>query len=175
MNREQKAAVIAQLYDKVAHASATFVVGYRGLTVSQLHKLRIDLRKVGGEFKVAKARLIKQAVSQMRTSAFDGYQEHLHDQIAIVFADKEAPAVAKALYDFSKNNGFLTIVAGTLDAGLLNKDTVVRIASLPSRDQLLAQLCGTLQAMATRLVCVLNAIASPSEEPLNISEELQQQ
>ena len=65
MNREQKAAVIAELHDKVSHASATFVVGYRGLTVTQLHTLRTGLRKVGGEFKVAKARLIKKAVSQV--------------------------------------------------------------------------------------------------------------
>lgn len=159
MNRQQKSAVIAQLHDRVAQCSATFVVGYRGLTVSQLHTLRTDLRKVGGEFKVAKARLIKKAVAQIDNKAFDGYQEYLHDQIGIVFADKEAPAVAKALHEFSKNNP-LTIVAGTLDADLLNKDAVVRIASLPSREQLLAKLCGTLQASAAQLARVLNAIAT---------------
>jgi large subunit ribosomal protein L10 len=159
MNRQQKAAVIAQLQDKVAQASATFVVGYRGLTVTQLHTLRTNLRKVGGEFKVAKARLIKKAVSQIDNKAFGGYQEHLHDQIGIVFTDKEAPAVAKALHDFSKDNA-LTIVAGTLATDLLSKDGVVRIASLPSREQLLAQLCGTLQASAAKLARVLNAIAT---------------
>ncbi len=160
MNRQQKAAVIAQLQDRVAQSSATFVVGYRGLTVSQLHTLRTDLRKVGGEFKVAKARLIKKAIAQIdNNKAFDGYQEYLHDQIGIVFTDKEAPAVAKALHEFSKNNP-LTIVAGTLDADLLNKDAVVRIASLPSREQLLAKLCGTLQASAAQLARVLNAIAT---------------
>ncbi len=173
MNRQQKAAVIAQLQDKVVHASATFVVGYRGLTVMQLHTLRTDLRKVGGELKVAKARLIKKAVSQINSNAFDGYQEHLHDQIGIVFASKEVSAVAKALYDFSKNHAALMIVAGTLDAGLLNKDAVVRIASLPSREQLLAQLCGTLQASATQLVRVLALIAKPVSVVNEIEESTQ--
>lgn len=158
MNRQQKAAVIAQLHDKVAHAAATFVVGYRGLTVSQLHTLRTDLRKVGGEFKVAKARLIKKAVAQIGSGAFDKYQELLHDQIGIVFADKEAPAVAKTLHNFSKDHAVLTIVAGTFEASFFDKAGVERIALLPGREQLLAQLCGTLNASAVRLVCVLKKI-----------------
>lgn len=160
MNRQQKETVVAQLRDKVAHASATFVVGYRGLTVSQIHILRTDLRKVGGEFKVAKARLMKKAVNAFDNNAFDGYVDHFHDQIGIVFASTEVPAVAKALYDFSKNHAALTIVAGSLDANILNKDAVVRIASLPSREQLLAQLCRTLQAPATQLAGLLNTLVS---------------
>jgi large subunit ribosomal protein L10 len=174
MNREQKAAVIAQLHDKVSHAAATFVVGYRGLTVGQLHSLRTGLRKVGGEFKVAKARLIKKAVSQMGNDAFDKYQEHLHDQIGIVFADKEAPAVAKALHDFSKDNAAFTIVAGTLETTLLNKNGVERIASLPSREQLLAQLCGLLQAPAARLAGVLNELVARPVRLLKQIEESKQ-
>ena len=158
MNRQQKAAVIAQLHDKVSQAEATFVVGYRGLTVSQLHTLRTDLRKVGGEFKVAKARLIKKAVAQIGTDVFDKYQEHLHDQIGIVFADKEAPAVAKALHNFSKDNAAFVVVAGTFETSFLNKAGVERIALLPSREQLLAQLCGILNSSAIRLVCVLKKI-----------------
>jgi large subunit ribosomal protein L10 len=174
MNRQQKEAVVAQLRDKVAHASATFVVGYRGLTVPQLHILRTDLRKVGGEFKVAKARLMKKAVNAFDSGAFDGYVDHFHDQIGIVFASTEVPAVAKALYDFSKNHASLTIMAGSLDANILNKDAVVRIASLPSREQLLAQLCGTLQAPTAKLVGVLGMLVSAPARVLKKIEESKQ-
>ena len=129
MNRQQKETVVTQFHDKVTHAAATFVVGYRGLTVPQLHELRTGLRKVGGEFKVAKARLIKKAVAQLGDTALHDYQQYLHDQIGIVFASKEVPAVAKAFRIFQKVMQALTIVAGTLDASILSKNAVVRIAS----------------------------------------------
>ena len=158
MNRQQKEAVVSQLHDKVTHAAATFVVGYRGLTVTQLHTLRTGLRKVGGEFKVAKARLIKKAVAQLNDTTLHDYQQYLHDQIGIVFAAKEVSSVAKALQDFAKNHEALTIVAGTLDARVLTKDVVIRIASLPTREQLIAQLCGLLKAPAGQLAGVLNAL-----------------
>jgi len=158
MNRQQKEAVIAQLYDKISRIPATFVVGYRGMTVTQLHALRSDLRKVGGEFKVAKARLIKKAVEQRDEDFFNRYKSHLQDQIGIVFADKEASAVAKVLHDFSQNHAALTIVAGAFDTQVFGKDDVVRIASLPSREQLLGQLCGTLRAPIARLAGVLRVL-----------------
>lgn len=160
MNRQQKETVVAQLHDKVQQAPATFIVGYRGLTVPQLHSLRTNLRKAGGEFKVAKARLIKKAVAQLDNKALHDYQQYLHDQIGIVFASKEVPAVAKALQEFSKNNEVFKIVAGTLEASILTKDGVLRIAALPPREQLLAQLCGVLKAPVARLAGVLNLLVA---------------
>ena len=66
--------------------------------------------------------------------------------------------MAKALNDFSKKNESLGLIAGCMDAQLLDKTAIVRIASLPSKEVLLAQLCGTLNAPLTSLVCGLNSM-----------------
>ena len=86
----------------------------------------------------------------------DALLPHLHDQIGVVFALEEPPAVAKVLRDFSKDHDALTLVVGKLDGDVLDSKEIVRIASLPSKIQLLAQLSGTLKAPMNRLVFGLN-------------------
>ena len=154
MNREQKTEVINSLKSEFANSQASFVVGYKGLTVKQLQSLRKELRAQKGTFKVAKGRLIKRAVQDL--GGVSDLTPYFKDQIGVVFVDEQAAGVAKVLHDFSKSNEALQLIAGYFDTQVLSREGVARIATLPSREVLLAQLCGTLMAPTTKLVRVLD-------------------
>lgn len=154
MNRQQKESVVSQLRDNFSHSEAAFLIEYRGLTVHQLERLRGDLRQKGGSFKITKARLMKLAVDGL-----DGQQDltpFFKEQVGLVFATKETPTVAKVLKDFAKQHEALKLIVGCLDKKILQKDDVLRIASLPTREVLLAQLAGTMNAPISNLASVLN-------------------
>ena len=154
MNRQQKELVVQLFRENFTKSPASFVVGYRGLTVGQMQDLRSKLRQSGGMLKITKARLMKLALGDLEDAK--ALIPYLHDQIGIVFASDEAPAVAKVLREFSKDNKALSLIVGRLDGDFLDSQGIVRIASLPSRAQLLATLCCTLEAPMSRLAFVLN-------------------
>jgi len=154
MNRQQKAEVVENLKENFLKSQATFIVGFKGLKVAQMQQLRSDLRQKGGVLKIAKARLMKRAVDG--ESGIGDLLPHLQDQIGLVFSNEKFTAVAKVLSDFSKENGALSLVVGVLDSKLIEKNKIKQIASLPSREVLLAQVCGALNAPVSGLVRVLN-------------------
>lgn len=155
MNRQQKISVVESLASDYSKSQAVFLVGFRGMTVEQLQKLRRQLRQNGGHLQVAKMSLMRRVVKDDDT-ACNALMPYLKDQCAIVFADADVSAVAKALQAIAKENEKLTLVAGCFESMLLSKEAIVRIASLPSREVLLAQLCGTLQSPVCTLARLLN-------------------
>ncbi|MCX5921957.1 MAG: 50S ribosomal protein L10 [Candidatus Dependentiae bacterium] len=154
MNRDQKTEMISSLKGEFSNSKAAFVVGYKGLTVKQLQTLRRELSAQQGTLKVAKARLMRRAVQGLE--GVNDLAPYFKEQIGVVFVAQEAPAVAKVLHEFSKNNAALLLVAGFFDSRVMPSESVVRLASLPSRDVLLAQVCGTLKAPTVKLVRVLD-------------------
>lgn len=156
MNRQQKADVVQSLRGSFEGSQASFLVGYKGLTVQQLLELRRGLRRNGGSMKVAKARLMKRAADGMKFA--EDFTPLFKDQIGIVFAANDAAAIAKFLYDFSKKNNNLTVVAGCVEDCVIDAQSVLRIATLPSREVLLGQLAGTLQAPITSFARVLQQL-----------------
>ena len=158
MNRQQKESVVELFHKDFLANKGTFLVNYSGLTVGQMQQLRRQLREKGGALKIAKMRLVKRAL--VNVEGVDGLLSHCKNQLGVVFAydSSEVSGVAKALNDFSKKNESLGLIAGCMDAQLLDKTAIVRIASLPSKEVLLAQLCGTLNAPLTSLVCGLNSM-----------------
>ncbi len=156
MNREQKATLVASLKDEFSQSKASFLVNFRGLTVEQVQNLRKGLRSKGGNMKVAKARLMKLAAEDMPEAQV--MLPFFKEQIGLVFAKEEVSSIAKVLSDFAKDNKALTIVAGSLDQALLDEVAIKKIASLPSKEILLAQLCGTLKAPIASLATVLTMV-----------------
>lgn len=156
MNRDQKSVVIKGLTEDFSSNQAAFIVGYQGMTVAQLHELRSQLRANGGRFHVAKARFIKRAVEGMEGA--QDLQPYLKNQIGVVFALDQAPAVAKVLRNYAKEHEKLQLVAGCLENMILDARAIGQIADLPSREVLLAQVCGTLQAPIAGLANVLNIL-----------------
>lgn len=156
MNRQEKAQVIDLLHDGFSNNQAAFLVNFKGLSVKQMQLLRKSLRQHGGFLKVAKARLMRRATEGIE--GVDGLKDFLKEQVGLIFVEHNSPAVAKALHEFSKQNEALKVVAGFLDHQVLDKTSVIRIAQLPSRQQLLAQLCGTLNAPLTSFVGILHTM-----------------
>lgn len=156
MNRQEKELVVGELRNSFTSSDALFVVSYKGLSVEQLQSLRKQLRARGGHLKVAKARLMKLAVE-----GIDGVQDlstFFKDQIGVVSATNESPAVANILNKFAKEHASLKLVIGCLDSHVISENDIVRIANLPSKEVLLAQVCGTLNAPIAGFVNVLNAL-----------------
>ncbi len=162
MNRQQKEAAVASLKENFSGSSASFVVGVGGLSVEKFESLRKLLRQEGSTLHVAKVRLMKRAMQDVQN--VQGLEPFLKEQIALVFAQKEAPAVAKILCGFAKENQVFTVLAGCMDSAILDKDAVKVIASLPPREILLAHLAATLNAPIVGFVVVLSRILEKLEE-----------
>ena len=172
MNRQQKELVVELFQKNFSTNKGSFFVDFCGLTVVQMQQLRRQLREKGGALKVAKMRLVKKAIASIEGA--DALLPHCKNQLGVVFVHdaSEVSGVAKTLTDFSKKNEALGLVVGCLDAQLLNKEGIARIASLPSRDVLLAQVCGTLNAPLTSFVYVLNAV---TQQFLTVLKEVEKQ
>lgn len=157
MNRQQKEHVVSFMHNEFAESSAAFLVGYSGLSVHDMQLLRKQVRKLGGSLKVAKMRLVKKALDGVsHASSLDSFCKN---QVSVVFAKEDPFAVAKAIHIFSKEHEALTLVAGYFENSLLDKNAIIRMASLPPREILLAQLCGTLMAPLSGLAIVLKQLS----------------
>ena len=152
MNRQQKELIVSLLKKDFIASQASFLVKFRGLTVSQMQNLRIKLREKEGELKVAKARLIKRAVADNKAKALIPFCK---DQIGVVFTSNEGSEIAKVLYNFSKKQKALFLVVGLLNDQLLNDKEIAYIASLPSKKVLLAQVFGAIKAPVVNVIMVL--------------------
>lgn len=169
MNRQQKEAAVSDIKEKFLSSQAAFLVEYRGLNVSLMQSLRRNLRDSGGELKVTKARLMKIAVQDI--TGIEDFKSNFKNQIGLVFVNQEVPVIAKKLVNFSKENDFLKIISGFFESKTISKQEIDYLASLPSKEILLAQLLGTFQApisnfprllriMIIRLLFVLKNIYS---------------
>lgn len=168
MNRQEKAQVVDVLQNDFAKNQGAFLVNFKGLTVDKMQVLRKNLRQQNGVLKVAKARLMSRAVDAIPAGA--ELKPLFKDQVGLVFAQTEAPAIAKMLYEFSKKNEHFKLIAGFMDQEVFGTHAIVRIAQLPSRLELLGQLCGMLNAPIVALACVLKAIAEKKSAGTEMSE-----
>jgi len=158
MNRQQKEDLVKVLKDNFSDQES-FLVGYRGLSVAKLQSLRKDIKSKGGNLKVAKVRLMKLAIQNVE--GLDDLAPHMKNQLAVVFAGTgDTASVVKTLSDFQKDNDSFDLLAGFFDSRVVSKDDLKKIANLPSREVLLAKLCGTLNAPIVGLVCSLNQVVA---------------
>lgn len=153
MNRSQKEVVVTSLKNSLSQSAASFLVGVKGLTVEELESLRKQLRTEKSRLQVAKVRLMKRALSDVEN--VQALEPYMQEQVALVFAQEEVTSVAKVLCDFSKKVQALQVVAGTMDANLLDKSAITFMATLPSREVLLSQVARCLQAPTANLASVL--------------------
>lgn len=156
MNRQEKQLMVKSVKEALQQSSASFLVGVKGLTVEQVQDLRKGLRGQGGKLKVVKNTLLRLAASEL--SGLSDLTPYFKEQIAIVFAQEEAPAVAKVLYNISKDNKNLELIAGTLDSKIISKSQVEYLATLPSKDIMLAKVAGALQSPISAYVNILNQL-----------------
>lgn len=156
MNRQKKDQVVATLKQDLVESPASFLVGYKGLDVAQMNDLRHALRAQGGACRVAKVTLIRRGIDEV--PAVQGLGPFVKKQIALVFARQEPVSVAKVLHAFAKENEKFELIAGCLDTQLLDKWAISALATLPSREVLLGQVCGLVQGPATGLACTMTMV-----------------
>jgi large subunit ribosomal protein L10 len=146
----------AQLRELLADASTFFLVDYQGLSAGDMHKLRARVRNAGGRLLVAKNTLIHVVLKEHGVGDFEAT---LQGPTALVLVGEDPVAPAKALTDFAKEHprDLPSAKGGRLQGTLVGPEALAKIAKLPSRQELYAQLVGVLQAPMVQLVGVLQA------------------
>jgi large subunit ribosomal protein L10 len=155
LDRAKKEQVIAELRDKLRRASTTILTDYKGLTVAEITSLRESLAAEKVEYQVVKNTLMRLAGKDTSAAALEPLLKGTC-AIAIGYGDPSVPA--KIIKKFAKANEKLQIKAGALGTRLLGTDQVSALAELPPREELLAKLLGTFNAVPTGLVRVLNGV-----------------
>jgi large subunit ribosomal protein L10 len=161
MNRQEKSQLVTELKDQFSQSTGSILVGYKGLSVNQLQKLRRGVRQNGGQFKVTKARLMRLAAQDLEIA--QPLIPFFKDQVGLVFMDTQDPAIIKFLHTFSKENEGFKFVAASMESKIVDASTLVRLASLPSREVLLSQLCGVLKAPMSKLAFVLQQVSNQKQ------------
>ena len=155
LNRNEKAAVVTDVAAQVARSQTLALAEYRGLTVEHLNKLRRDARDKGVYLHVLKNTLARRAVAG---TPFEVAAESMVGPLIYGFSE-DAVAAAKVIADFAKGNDKLIVKAGAYAGKALNAEGVKALASIPSKEVLLAQLAGLLKSPISRTARVLAAVA----------------
>jgi large subunit ribosomal protein L10 len=153
--RAEKVAVVTEVRDRLTQADAAVLTEYRGLDVKAMAELRRALRAAGGDYKIYKNTLVRLGA---RDAGIDVLDTLLTGPTAIAFVDGDAAAVAKALRDYAKTNPNLVVKGGLLGQRLLSPGDVAALADLPSREAVLAQIAGALQAPIAQFASLLAAL-----------------
>lgn len=163
---ELKSAVVAEIAEKLEKAASVIVVDYKGLTVEQVTDLRSQMREAGVDYKVYKNTLVRRAASQVEGEAFANFNDELlvgPNAIAFGYEDAVAPArVLKAFMD--KNPNKITLKMGVVEGEFYDEEKIVSLASIPSREELIAKLLGSLKAPMSNFVYLLDAVAKKQDE-----------
>ena len=160
LNRSEKEAVIKEVTDLAAKAQTLVMAEYRGITVADMTKLRNDARNSGVALSVLKNTLARRAVSG---SSFEVAGDQMTGPLIYGFSE-DAIAAAKVVANFAKTNDKLVIRGGVFGGKALDSNGVKELASIPSKEVLLAQLCGLLMSPISRTAVVLGALATKKGE-----------
>jgi large subunit ribosomal protein L10 len=160
LNRSEKEAVITEVTGLAAKAQTLVMAEYRGITVASMDQLRVSARKSGVSLSVLKNTLARRAVAG---SAFEVVADKMSGPLVYGFSE-DPVAAAKVVADFAKTNDKLVIRGGVYAGKALDVEGVKQLASIPSKEVLLAQLCGLLMSPISRTAVVLGALATKKGE-----------
>ncbi len=156
LNLEQKKAVVAEVSEQLARAQTVVLVEYRGTQVGNMTQLRAKARGAGVYFRVLKNTLARRAIAG---TAFAGLSEKMLGPLAYGISS-DPVAAAKILHEFARENENFVIRGGAMANLVMTSKDIANLARMPSREQLLAKLVGTMQAPITRFVRTLNEVPS---------------
>ena len=179
---ELKQPSVQAIADDIKDAQSVVLVDYRGLTVAQDTELRKQLREAGVIYKVCKNTMMKRA---FEGTEFAGLEEYLEGPSALVVSKDDATAPARIICKFAKTAEALEVKAGVVEGNVYDAAGINELSKVPSREELLSKLLGSLQSPITNLARVLNQIAeqggagaceaaaeeAPAEEPAETPAE----
>ncbi len=154
LNLEQKQAVVAEISTQVKSAQAIVLAEYRGIKVGDMTRLRAKARASNVYLRVLKNTLARRAVAE---TPFSGLSDQMVGPLAYGISD-DPVAVAKVLSDFAKANDKFVVKGGAMANFVMSSKDVANLANMPSREQLIAKLMGTMQAPIAKFVQTLNEV-----------------
>ena len=158
---ELKKPVVEEIAELLDGAQSAVIVDYRGLTVEEDTKLRKELREAGVTYKVYKNTMINFAI---KGTDFETLAPHLEGPTAIAVSKTDATAPARILYNFAKTAEALELKAGVVEGVYYDAEQIKGIAAIPSREELLSKLLGSIQSPITNFARVIKQIAEKQEE-----------
>jgi large subunit ribosomal protein L10 len=156
VDRAQKQSAVETLGKDLGSVAAVFAIDYRGLKVEQATEFRQKIRESGASYKVVKNTLAKRAIVG---TSFEALEPHLKGMTGLAFTDTDPVALAKIINDYAKDVPAIVFKAGLLADQALDEGQFKALASLPSKQELLAQLLSVMQAPIRNLLGVLQAPA----------------
>ena len=155
-NRELKEAKVAEIKEKLEKSKAVVLSKYQGLTVEEDTDLRKKLREAGIEYKVYKNTLVILAVKEL---GLNGIVEYLEGPVSVAFGYEDVTVGAKILNDFAKDHKSLELKAGIVEGEIFDEAKIKQLATIPSKEILIAKLLGSIKSPISSFARVLSAIA----------------
>ena len=153
---ELKQPIVQEISENIKDAQSVVVVDYRGLTVAEDTQLRKALREAGVSYKVYKNTLVSRAVEG---TEFESLREALEGPSAFAISKEDATAPARILAKFAKTAPAIEIKAGVVEGNFYDAEGMKAVSAIPSRDELVSRLLGSLQSPITNFARVLKQIA----------------
>jgi large subunit ribosomal protein L10 len=154
LNRQEKAVVVEEVGAVIANAQSMILAEYRGLEVAKITELRKQARAKGVYLRVLKNTLARRAVAG---TSYEKLSDHMVGPLMYGIS-KDPVSAAKVMSDFAKTNDKFVIKCGAMPNVMMDVNGVKALASLPSRDELLSKLMGTMQAPIAKFVRTLNEV-----------------
>lgn len=152
-SREKKKKILEELKEKIGGQKIMIFVDFTGLKASEFFELRKKLKSQGNEIKVAKKTLINLALKEKKLEV---NVKELKGEIALIFGFEDEILPAKIAFEFSNQNPNFKILGGILDGKFIESEKIIELAKLPTREELLAKLVGSIFAPISNLINVLS-------------------
>lgn len=159
-NRKLKEEKVADIKEKMGKTQAIVVVKYQGLTVEEDTELRKSLREAGVEYRVYKNSLVKRAINEL---GYEGMAQYFEGPMAVAMSYDDPTAPARIINDFAKTHKALELVSGYIQGEVFDSNKIKELASVPSKDVLIAKLLGSFKAPLSKFTYLLSAIKDKKE------------
>ena len=159
---EVKSLVVSEIVAKLNNSSSAVVVDYKGLTVAEVTELRKVMREAGVDYKVYKNTLVRRAAQEVGIEQFN--DELLVGTNAIAFGYDDPVAPARILKKFIETHPKMKLKMGVVEGEFYDEAKIMELANIPSREELIAKLLGSLKAPVSNFVYLVDAIAKKQEE-----------
>lgn len=159
---EVKSLVVSEIVEKLNNSSSAVVVDYKGLTVAEVTELRKVMREAGVDYKVYKNTLVRRAAQEVGIEQFN--DELLVGTNAIAFGYDDPVAPARILKKFIETHPKMQLKMGVVEGEFYDEAKIMELANIPSREELIAKLLGSLKAPVSNFVYLVDAIAKKQEE-----------
>lgn len=158
----QKQEEVTKLAEKIKNAKFVLLTDYRGISVEDVTELRANLRKSNSEYTVIKNNIIRRALAEAKIEGLE--DSVLEGPTAVIMDNNDYLAPAKVIYNYMKENEFYKIKGGILEGKVVSVEEIIELAKLPSREELLSKLAGSLLGTISKLAVGLDQVRIQKEQ-----------